>query len=649
MTDEYEYQPLPDEESIRVLVLSPGEGDDPLSGVLKTIHLSNRRQTLRSAQRAHKRQKTSTETEVIRWTPEIPYEAISYVWGSDTKDHVIVLSGKTHQITANLSDALHQCRFTDQSRALWADSICIDQNKLDEKSHQVYMMGRIYASSQRTLVCLGHDNGDHARGVASLIADVNQMVQETCNSPGFSWEPDCFPWPLPDDPLANDSRCQSIDHLFLHPWFSRGWVVQEAALGREAIILWAGCEFLLLDVVRAEVWYLRRVDHIMGERHRQILIPVLLRQAFEQRQKAEFKVFYPSYRLNAYEDILAVLNSARSLGLRDPRDRIFAFMALPHVGNPMPSLRPDYKQSHLELYQKFGINYLKENSNLNLLCYASHGKSYDESHDSVLGSSWVPRWDHPHWNIYEGELFKKTFGQEPKKSAKFVISLQENGASASLQVRAVIFDSIRPASPTFKVSMTIEDLTTFWSNWSKQAGCGIDSRQGQTIFDYESLAFLTALSRGSWAGPNVEEWADSLKSYSRFLWNSAQDSDSPRSPRVSPEIQDCHRHLMRLAHESRSFSLKRGYYGLASWAIEQDDVCAFVFGVRNPMILRQIPDAGTHHYKVIGPAFIVSKCLGEMGIPLGLNRWDDWMNWNELCENEGWTDWGLKEENIILL
>lgn len=645
MVSTYRYKSLLDEESIRVLALAPGRDGDLLTGTLEVIHLHRPARNCDSTQYTH-----SSETGVTRWTPDRSYEAISYVWGSDVKDHIILLGGKTHRITANLSDALHQCRLPDQSRALWADSICINQDKLDEKSHQVYMMGRIYASSQRTLICLGHEYQDHARDAYDLTADVNKMIRETFRSPGFSWKLDCFPWPLPGDPLVNDSRWQSMDILCSHPWFSRGWVVQEAALGRAALIFWAGYKLLLSDVTRADIWFSRRAHQVMEKRHRENSIPNLLRQVLLHRQKAETRVFHALGCWIEDCDILFALDDARGLGLRDPRDRIFAFMALPFVKCPMPILQPDYKKSHLKLYQEFIIKYLEETSDLNLLSYASHGKPYDESLDGALGSSWVPRWDHSHWNLHErGPPLRSTFGQDPKKPAEFVISLGENGASASLQVWAIIFDSIRLVSPPFNVSMAVEDLTTFWSYWSKQAGSGIDSRQDQPNFDYKSLAFLTALSRGKWAGRNEEEWSDSLKSYSRFLWNSVQDSDSQRSPQVSPEIQDCHRHLMNLAQQSRYFLLKRGYDGLASWAIEQDDVCAFIFGVRNPTILRQVPHAGTHHYKVIGPAYIVKKRLYERGIPQGLNRWDDWMNWNELRENEGWTDWGLREEKIILV
>lgn len=40
MADEYEYQPLPDEESIRVLVLSPGKGDESAAKARPTTRLA---------------------------------------------------------------------------------------------------------------------------------------------------------------------------------------------------------------------------------------------------------------------------------------------------------------------------------------------------------------------------------------------------------------------------------------------------------------------------------------------------------------------------------------------------------------------------------------------------------------------------------
>ena len=62
-----------------------------------------------------------------------PYEAISYVWGSNKRDQPILIDGKTLLITANLLDALGQVRLPDRPRVLWTDCICINQDNDLEK------------------------------------------------------------------------------------------------------------------------------------------------------------------------------------------------------------------------------------------------------------------------------------------------------------------------------------------------------------------------------------------------------------------------------------------------------------------------------------------------------------------------------------
>lgn len=645
----YKYEPLLDETSIRVLTLDPGKDYDPLTGTLEVIRLHNLNSTSGSTHNAN-----SPTAEVIGWTPDKTYEAISYVWGADVKDHIILLNGKPHQITANLSDALYQCRQTDKSQVLWADSICIDQDTLEEKNHQVHMMGRIYASSQRTLICLGTDpdNQDHARDALGVIFDANRMIQEEFQRPGFSWEPDSFPWSLAEDPLAKDSRWQSVDILLNLPWFRRGWVVQEAALGREATISWANCKIVFMDVLRAQLWYHRRAQFTDKSHIRDVgsYTSLLFRQIFYHQRKTEARVFWDSETRMDELDILLVLQHARDLDLGDPRDRIYAFMALPFVKNPMPALRPNYEQPHLDVYQDFALEYLDDTSDLNILRYATYEEVNGEFVHGTIGSSWVPRWDFRAWDVGTGEYLYGNFGRTSTEPAEFMIMRGEDDASAKLQVRVVIFDSIKLISRLITRSMTVEDLIELWSLWPKETGSAIASRQIDPGPDNDSLAILSALAMGRFAGAKEEEWVEMLKLYSRFLRDSKQEDPlSSGSAKISPDIRFCHRYLTDFARTSHIFLLERGYYGLGSWAIKQDDVCAFVFGVMYPIILREVPDAGVHRYKVIGPAYVVSKHLDQLGIPWGLHEEHEWDNWDEFCEHEGWTDWGLKEEKIILL
>lgn len=642
MSSQYIYQQLPDETSIRVLVLAPGKGNEPLSGVLKTIHLSNRRQTLRSA----------SKSDVIGWIAEIPYEAISYVWGSETKDHTILLSGKPHHITANLSDALHQCRW-DQPRALWADSICINQDEVEEKNHQVYLMGRIYASSLRTLICLGTDpnNRDYAQNAFGLISDTNEMMRKIFRDPDFSWEPNSFPWPAPDDPLPTDLRWQSVSILIDLPWFWRGWVIQEVALGHEAYMLWAGHQVKFLDFIRTGIWYLLRAFHRLKPHTWKLKTPPLLLETFIYKQKAEATTFFPPDKELGGPEVLVTLHRARYLGLFDPRDRIYAFMGLPFIMNPIRTLHPNYQKPYRECYRDFAIQYLAQYSDLNLLRCVAHEDANGKSLGSTLGTSesWVPQWDRKPLGlsvVFDRGGWKVTsFGQAPSESTKFEILHGENDRSTSLQVRAIIFNTISLSSRQFDTFVTIQDLIAFWSHWSKHTTA---SSQDDPGADYHSLALLIALTTGRWKGASLQEWADKLKSYARVLLQRTTSSESPEGPEESADIQFCHEQLMRYAYGGHVVLLRNGYYGLGPRVVKQDDICAFVFGVGMPLVLRKCHEAG--FYKVLGPAFFVSRQLDTaLGIPLLLHQLEEWATWDKLCVLEGWLDWGLREETIVLI
>lgn len=118
------------------------------------------------------------------------FEAISYVWGDAIFDQKIACDpkkGTILHITPTLRNALRQVRLTDKPRAVWADSICINQQDKDEKGYQVGLMGRIYGQSSCTLICLGPNDEGHASKVATLLTDVDTMMQKVFDDHDFSW------------------------------------------------------------------------------------------------------------------------------------------------------------------------------------------------------------------------------------------------------------------------------------------------------------------------------------------------------------------------------------------------------------------------------------------------------------------------------
>ncbi|KAJ4991558.1 heterokaryon incompatibility protein [Stagonosporopsis vannaccii] len=138
------------------------------------------------------------------------YEALSYAWGT-MPSPLPVLVDVCHflTITENLDWALRCLRYRSQyNRVLWIDALCINQNDLEERKHQVQLMRDIYRSASDVVIWLGADeNRELGRllrhiiyGVAPASLDHIQMLKE------------------------------DVIHLSRLPWFSRVWVVQELAL-----------------------------------------------------------------------------------------------------------------------------------------------------------------------------------------------------------------------------------------------------------------------------------------------------------------------------------------------------------------------------------------------------------------------------------
>ena len=123
------YQPLNSESrEIRVLELSGGSWQEGLAGTLRTASLDS----------------------------QPSYEALSYTWGVSNESRSITIDKhSTVSITDNLARALRRLRGRLTKRTIWCDAICIDQSNIEEREHQVSIMGDIYKGAVTVLVWLG--------------------------------------------------------------------------------------------------------------------------------------------------------------------------------------------------------------------------------------------------------------------------------------------------------------------------------------------------------------------------------------------------------------------------------------------------------------------------------------------------------------
>ncbi|PMD40914.1 HET-domain-containing protein [Hyaloscypha variabilis F] len=84
------------------------------------------------------------------------YKALSYCWGNPQDLVLIKVNGFEVKVTRSLHEALQMFRNeTLDIEALWVDALCINQEDVDERNHQVLRMSSIYRQAQAVLAWLG--------------------------------------------------------------------------------------------------------------------------------------------------------------------------------------------------------------------------------------------------------------------------------------------------------------------------------------------------------------------------------------------------------------------------------------------------------------------------------------------------------------
>lgn len=592
----YQHRPLPSKGYIRRLILEPASDPrDPLIGRLEIIELKD-------APERH------------------PFEAVSYAWGPKNTDKIMI-DGRPLAINAGSSEALRQVRKPDRRRALWVDEICIYQDDAKEKAHQVLHMGEVYKASGCTLICLGPgsepEDGWHAREVAGLINDVNKMMDLEFKKSSFRWDWDSFPYPQPDDPLVVPKRWESWNELARCKWFDRGWVMQEAALGPDGCVLWAGVEIPWSSLIRAYCWLVRRAV-VPGATY----IWSVHSRTYARHQRKEAGTLYKDHeaaRLRAMP-ILNMLDDARQATLTEPKDRIYAFLALPTSDHAMSDLgiQPDYEKttSHLEVYKDFAIRYLEKTGDLNLLCFVEYGDA-----ESVLDlqlPSWVPRWD------CGADVSPLVLDSTAQNSNNTILGVTDD--RLALRVRGIVLDSVKYVSENEMQLNNLDpvgQVEQLWREIRPQSARYPGPHQSRL-----SLAFLQAACRRRAKGEQGS-WVRAQKAFAQLL-----QADQPMAIGTThhEEAQRISNLAVLQLYRRRLILLSGGYYGVTPRVTREGDVCAIVHGAGLPLILREV--AGSENrYRVLGAAYVQSKACTEYDVPRELGPHEnvhrqDWIEWD---------------------
>ncbi|KAH7311339.1 heterokaryon incompatibility protein-domain-containing protein [Stachybotrys elegans] len=183
------------------------------------------------------------------------YEALSYCWEGS------IHPAPLPRMSGSLSVALWHLKSGNQMRPLFVDQLCIDQGdrqeSLDEKSQQVSLMGEIYGSCSCVVAWLdvATESTDKFFDWIPQISDNEQLkvmieqpdrataVMRTSLEGTRGVEKDSQLQSDLDSMVTLARKCwqnfpfRGMTEVCFRRWFRRVWIVQEACVGREMVLV----------------------------------------------------------------------------------------------------------------------------------------------------------------------------------------------------------------------------------------------------------------------------------------------------------------------------------------------------------------------------------------------------------------------------
>ena len=335
----------------------------------------------------------------LNTTPLPPYEALSYVWGSDEKPFQVACDKKSCiPVTASLYHALHDLRLENEIRTIWADAICINQYDVPERNHQVLLMDRVYNGAQKVVTYIGEGTDERYLGIL-LAQQLCDHVAKSYPNPPDPRMQDPERYPELGFPHHEDPRWGYLQAIFSLPWSSRMWIVQESTLNENMVMMCGRLVFpwsMLgdLEILASQDMVPRLAtapsapdnfgpSDVIQSRPSSIGIMSALRKA----AKLGFL---------QHETLQLLLQKCQSMASTDPRDRVYALLNIARDRETL-GIIPNYELSVANVYVDVAARILKSDSHLDLLSSVNGKKS-------VPLPSWVPDWTQNGYSLLEATV-----------------------------------------------------------------------------------------------------------------------------------------------------------------------------------------------------------------------------------------------------
>ncbi|KAJ9609998.1 hypothetical protein H2200_006328 [Cladophialophora chaetospira] len=297
------------------------------------------------------------------------YAAISYTWGpiprhakiassspvtADPYTRAIRVNGRPFRIRVNLWNLLYHLRQRGESRFLWVDALCIDQENLEERNFHVYRMSKVYENAEKTIVWLGLPSDDRRQArVLEFIHEMAVFCRKHTTEMGMRMFREKY--------LAEGlvQRWSNVLELCRGTYWSRTWILQEFIQASNIEVL---CGIASLDGKDLED-VVRTIRSIIQPSASAVVqgppLPAFIHK-FTQTIPFRLTSRRVSHTESTLEDLLAEFYDSRCT---ERRDKIYGILGIaddyrpdeqPSTKTVPPSypgpLQPDYSKDILEVY-----------------------------------------------------------------------------------------------------------------------------------------------------------------------------------------------------------------------------------------------------------------------------------------------------------
>lgn len=352
----FSYESLAESDAIRLLLLKPGLPGEAICCSLIHTTISECRENIYEQ-----------------------YTALSYVWGDAENVSSILVHSRPFQITANLAAALDDLRDEHKPLRLWADAICIDQNNILERNHQIRHMQEIFALAQQTVVYLGRATSHSSYVLGNLHHWWKNGAEEIFSS------------------TKNEVRKTAATELLSRAWFSRVWTYQELVLSKE---VWVQCgrhrikwDIFCSILLEQDNRFIFTSKIQRNAQLRQAMSPSF--QLLSQMRDARLKYMLSLLSDTDPEPLLSILLSRRGFGVTNPRDMVYGHLAVAGLHRPAieaaraPVPQVDYNKTVAEVFTDATF-YIINSTRSNKVLF--HAEVVNGPHRRTDLPSWVPDW-----------------------------------------------------------------------------------------------------------------------------------------------------------------------------------------------------------------------------------------------------------------